>query len=155
MQQEFKLDSLPISYETIFKNIFCLTWDTGDSRKSRENLRIDKNSFELPKTLLNFENKLYTVYTLYRVFRNLWDPLRQLIVRLKIMKKCHINICPICRRLWNRMNSLFWLLLQKMLEITTLHLKTSLHASCHPSGYSLYRSWCFSNLSEALLYSIS
>ena len=28
----------------------------------------------------------------------------------------------------------------------TLHLKTSLHASCHWSGYSLYRSWCFSNL---------
>ena len=36
---------------------------------------------------------------IYRVFRNLWDPLRQLIVRLKIMKKCHINICPICLRL--------------------------------------------------------
>ena len=44
------------------------------------------------------------------------------------------------------MNFLFELLLQKMLETTTLHLKTSMHASCHSSGYSLCHSWCFSNL---------
>ena len=36
---------------------------------------------------------------IYGVFRNLWDPLRELNVRLKIMKKSHINICPICPRL--------------------------------------------------------
>ena len=43
---------------------------------------------------------------LYRVFRNLWDPLRELIVHLKVMKKTHINICPICLRLWDIMNFL-------------------------------------------------
>ena len=40
------------------------------------------------------------------MFRNLWDPLRELIVRLKIMRKSHINICPICLHLWNIMNFL-------------------------------------------------
>ena len=35
-------------------------------------------------------------------------PLRELIVRLKIMKKSsHINICPVCLRLWDIMNFLF------------------------------------------------
>ena len=33
------------------------------------------------------------------MFRNLWDPLRELTVRLEIMKKSHINICSICLRL--------------------------------------------------------
>ena len=32
---------------------------------------------------------------IYRVFRNMWDPLRELIVRLKIMKKNRINVCPV------------------------------------------------------------
>ena len=45
-----------------------------------------------------------SVYIIYRVFRNLWDPLRELIVRLKIMKKSHVNICPICLRLRDIMN---------------------------------------------------
>ena len=37
---------------------------------------------------------------IYRVFRNLCGILWELIVKcLKIMKKSHTNICPICLRL--------------------------------------------------------
>ena len=32
---------------------------------------------------------------MYRMFRNSWNPLWELIVRLKVMKQSHINICPI------------------------------------------------------------
>ena len=39
---------------------------------------------------------------LYRVFRDLWHPLRELIVRLKIMKKSHTN--NVCLRLRDVMN---------------------------------------------------
>ena len=41
---------------------------------------------------------------IHRMFRNLWDPLRELTVRLEIMKKSHINICPICLRLRDTIN---------------------------------------------------
>ena len=51
----------------------------------------------------------YVNLQLYWVFRNLWDPPRE----LKIMEKSHINIC-LCLRLWDIMNFLFQLLLQKM-----------------------------------------
>ena len=44
---------------------------------------------------------------IYRVFRNLSDPLREVIVRLKLMKKSYINICSICLCLWDVMNFLF------------------------------------------------
>ena len=44
---------------------------------------------------------------IYWVFRNLWDPLRELIVHLKIMKKSHVNISPICLCLRDIMNFLF------------------------------------------------
>ena len=61
---------------------------------------------------------------LHRLFRNLWHPLRELIVRLKIMKKSHINICPIRRRLqWVFCFNYFY---KRCKETTTLHLKTSL-----------------------------
>ena len=36
---------------------------------------------------------LSTTIIIYRVFCNLWNPLQELIVRLKVMKKSHINIC--------------------------------------------------------------
>ena len=32
------------------------------------------------------------------MFRNLWYPLQQPIVRLKLMKNSHINVRPICLR---------------------------------------------------------
>ena len=52
----------------------------------------------------NLTELLSSFRPLYRVFRNLWDSLRQLIVGLKIMKESRINICPICLCLLNIMN---------------------------------------------------
>ena len=88
-------------------------------------------------------------FYIYRVFRNLWDPLRGLVVRIKIMGK---KSCKYMSYLSSFMRYNEFSVLNDM---TTLHSKTSLHASCHSSRYSLYRSWCFSNLSEAMPYSIS
>ena len=41
---------------------------------------------------------------IYRVFRNLWHPLQELIARRKIMKNSHINICLICLHSWHTTN---------------------------------------------------
>ena len=47
-------------------------------------------------TLL-YSYKITRYVSTYRVFRNLCDPLWELIV--KLMKKSHVNMCPICLRL--------------------------------------------------------
>ena len=57
-----------------------------------------------PVENITIEVRANVIKYVYRVFRNLWDPLPELIVRLKIMKKNHINICPVCLRLWDIMN---------------------------------------------------
>ena len=70
----------------------------GDSPFFLRNTRSQPNHW---KFIPSAENEAFE-YT--KVFRNLWDTLRELIVRLKIMKKSHVNICPICLRLWDVMN---------------------------------------------------
>ena len=73
----------------------------NSSRGCNESLLRERiNNNEIAGEFLQLRFILY----IYRVFRKLWDPLRELIVRLKIVKRSHINICPICLRLWDIIN---------------------------------------------------
>ena len=89
------------------------------------------------------------IYTM--VFCNLWDPLRELIVRLKVMEKSHINICPILS-LFMRYNefSVFYYFYKRCSKWPPCIWR---QACTHLVTLSIVPG--FSNLSEALLYSIS
>ena len=83
------------------------SWNTNETQRERKREKSFVNYFQDKLNARPADTKRFDAFSgwlIYKVFRNLWDPLRELIVRLKIMGKCHINICPICLRLWDIMN---------------------------------------------------
>ena len=64
------------------------------NRKWRCNIKYSKRTVNTNGRNNNIVQKNGEWKGEYTRFRNLWDPLRELILRLKIMKKRHINICP-------------------------------------------------------------
>ena len=118
----FALPSLRTFVSIHFRNFASALLDERDCWEKNKNLLLEKNTkfFSSYRQLCRefgqrilirvqrspnekisplSQNECRVKYFLYRVFRNLWNPVRELIVRLKIMEKSHINICPICLRL--------------------------------------------------------
>ena len=90
-------------------------------------------------------------FDIYRVFRNLWELI------LKIMRKKKSYKCVSCLSSFIRCNE-FSVLITFTKDARSDHLAFEDEPARVLSFIwllSLYRSWCFPNLSEALLYSIS